>query len=72
MRANQISQRNLANVLNQTQRTSLLARPRPHRYGKAIDPQNQVRRHRITTEDKTANAKPRAKLLTIKIGLKGT
>jgi hypothetical protein len=36
---------NLAYILKSTQYPSLLTRPRPHRYSKAVDPQNRVRNH---------------------------
>jgi hypothetical protein len=42
---------NSAYVPKSTRRPSLLTRPRPHRYRKAINPQNQVRNHKNTVKD---------------------
>jgi hypothetical protein len=57
-----IHRENLAYVPNLSQRASLLARPRPHNYRKAIDPQNRVRKPNFERKYKSVQANPRAKL----------
>jgi hypothetical protein len=57
---------NLTYVPNSTRRASLLARPRPHSYRKAIDHQNRIREMKTQRNHNKMQVKPEAKTMSTK------